>query len=104
MMFKKTIIFITALLSVLTFAGCTREEGNADHLIGTPSDYSDVNNWAYLPEETVHEVDTFFIYPTVYSSAAPGAPKIVPIDNQTMREGVMYNYEHCAAEIGRAHV
>lgn len=36
------------------------------NLIGTPTNYSDANNWAHLPECTDKEVDTFFVYPTVY--------------------------------------
>lgn len=36
------------------------------NLVGIPTDYSDKNNWAHLPENPDKEVDTFFIYPTVY--------------------------------------
>ncbi len=58
------------------------------NIVGVPSDYSDKNNWAYLPENTDKEVDTFFVYPTVYMNPAPDAPKIVPIDDAMMRYGV----------------
>ena len=61
-------------------------------LVGTPSDYSDKNNWAHLPENTDKEVDTFFVYPTVYMNPAPGAPEIVPIDDEMMRAGVKAHF------------
>ena len=61
-------------------------------LVGVPTDYSDRNNWAHLPESADKEVDTFFIYPTVYINPAPGAPEIVPVDDPIMRAGVKNNY------------
>ncbi len=54
-------------------------------LIGVPSDYSDRNNWVHLPEKADKEVDTFYIYPTVYLDPSPDAPAIAPIDNKMMR-------------------
>ena len=61
-------------------------------LAGTPSDYSDKNNWVYLSENADKEVDTFFLYPTVYFNPAPDAPQIVPIDDEMMRAGVMAHF------------
>lgn len=62
------------------------------NLVGTPTDYSDKNNWAHLPEKADKEVDTFFVYPTVYINPAPGAPEIVPVDDAILRAGVRNNY------------
>ena len=61
-------------------------------LAGTPSDYSDKNNRVYMPENADKEVDTFFLYPTVYFNPAPDAPQIVPIDDEMMRAGVMAHF------------
>ena len=65
------------------------------NLVGIPSDYSDRNNWAHLPEQTDKEVDTFFVYPSVYINPAPDAPAIAPIDDVMMRAGVRNNYPQC---------
>ena len=62
------------------------------HLVGTPTDYSDKNNWVHLPETADKEVDTFFLYPTVYINPMPGAPAIVPVDDPMLRAGVKENY------------
>ena len=58
------------------------------NLVGVPTDYSDKNNWAHLPENTDNAVDTFFIYPTVYMNPEPDAPAIVPVDDPIFRECV----------------
>ena len=62
------------------------------NLIGTPSDYSDKNNWVYLPEKADKKVDTFFLYPTVYFNPEPDAPMIAPIDDEMMRSGVKAHF------------
>ena len=62
------------------------------NLVGIPTDYSDKNNWAHLPEKPDKEVDTFFVYQTVYINPAPDAPAIVPVDDPMLRAGVMNNY------------
>ena len=66
-------------------------------LAGTPTDYSDENNWAHLPDNTDKPVDTFFVYPTVYINPEEGAPDIVPVDDEIMRAGVAGNYEKAPA-------
>lgn len=63
-----------------------------ENLIGTPSDYSDENNWLKIPEIT-KEVDTFFIYPTAFIDDSEDAPTIVPIDNEIMRTNAQGMYE-----------
>lgn len=61
-------------------------------LVGTPCDYSDENNWASIPAIT-YDVDTVYVYPTVYSNANPSAPSIVPIEDESMRAGAQSNIE-----------
>ena len=63
------------------------------NLVGTPTDYSNKNNWVYITENPDKEVDTFFIYPTVYINPAPGAPAIVPVDDESLRYGVMEQFK-----------
>ena len=63
-----------------------------ENLVGTPSDYSDENNWMKIPEIT-KEVDTFYIYPTVFADSSEDAPDIVPIDNELMRTNAQGIYE-----------
>ena len=41
------------------------ENYKVTNIVGVPTDYSDENNWAHLPENTDKAVDTFFIYPTL---------------------------------------
>jgi hypothetical protein len=62
------------------------------NLVGTPTDYSDKNNWFHLPESTDKPVDTLFIYPTVYINPAPDAPKIVPVEDEMLRVAVKDHY------------
>jgi len=72
-------------------------EGNQNYrvtgLVGVPTDYSDKNNWAHLPENTDKEVDTFFVYPTVYVNPEPGAPSIAPVEDEMLRYGVMEHFK-----------
>ena len=62
------------------------------NLVGTPIDYSNRNNWVYLPERTDKEVDTFFVYPTVYINPAPDAPSIVPVEDEMYRAAVQGHF------------
>lgn len=64
------------------------ENYKVTNLVEVPTDYSDENNWAHLPENTDKAVDTFFIYPTLYFNPEPDAPAIAPIDNPILRETV----------------
>lgn len=61
-------------------------------LVGTPVDYSDANNWGVFPKMRDKEVDTFFVYPTVYINPMPGAPAIVPIDDVLMRTNAVNSF------------
>ncbi len=63
-------------------------------LVGTPTDYSSIDNWASLPDgKSIKDVDTLYLYPTVYSNTDKGAPEIVPVDDKTMRDGAQENIE-----------
>ena len=53
-----------------------KENYKVMNLGGVPTDYSDKNNWAHLPENTDNAVDTFFIYPTLYVNPEPDAPTL----------------------------
>lgn len=65
-----------------------KENYKVMNLVGVPTDYSDKNNWAHLPEKTDNAVDTFFIYPTLYTNPEHDAPAIVPVDDPILRETV----------------
>lgn len=69
------------------------ESYKVSNLVGEPTDYSDENNWYRIPEKNDKEVDTFFVYPTVYINPDKDAYDIVPIDDETMRAGVAGNYK-----------
>lgn len=66
------------------------------NLIGTPSDYSDKNNWINLPEIT-KPVDTFYLYPTSNVDMSENAPQICPIGDEGMRAMARGMYEEQAA-------
>lgn len=98
-------IMTAAICLVLSFclAGCgktgTTDEPNAaagsdaiTGLVGTPSDYSNKDNWMVIPEIT-HEVDTFYLYPTVYTDASEDAKPICDIDNEEVRTKAQSIYE-----------
>ena len=61
-------------------------------LVGTPSDYSQKDNWMAIPEIT-HEVDTFYLYPTCYADDSESAKPICDIDNEQVREKAQDVYE-----------
>lgn len=61
-------------------------------LIGAPSDYSYEDNWLMLPDEITEAVDTFYVYPTIVTNTAEGAPEIVDIDDPVMRIGAYDTY------------
>lgn len=64
-------------------------------LVGTPSDYSDTENWMTIPEIT-HAVDTFYLYPTCYLDDSEDALPICTIDNQAVRQRAQVVYENQA--------
>ena len=54
-------------------------------------DYSQKANWYKLPA-TTKDVDTFYIYSTVYMGANEGDPDYATLDNAEMLEGVKVEY------------
>lgn len=69
-----------------------KQNNNIMNLVGTPTNYSDENNWAHLPKNIDKAVDTFFIYPTFYVNPEPGAPVIAPVDDPKFRFSVSEYY------------
>ena len=63
------------------------------NLVGTPTDYADEKNWVHLPGNPDKDVDTFFVYPTVYINPSPDAPEIVPVEDVILRAGAKNNYK-----------
>lgn len=64
-------------------------------LAGTPSDYSNTDNWMTIPEIT-HAVDTFYLYPTCYLDDSEDALPICTIDNQAVRLQAQSVYQNQA--------
>ena len=60
-------------------------------LVGKPSDYSNENNWIQIPE-IQHDIDTIYIYPTVYINFEEGASEIADIDDELMRTAAQVNF------------
>lgn len=72
-------------LSLLPAAAWAAEDVYAGlHLVGTPSDYSDADNWLAIPEIT-KAADTIYFYPTAYNDPTEGVADICTIDNAGMR-------------------
>ena len=68
-------------------AGPTQSAGNQiPDLVGTPSDYSDADNWMCIPD-IEYGVDTLYFYPTVVTDLDLTGPRIVPIGDEDMRAG-----------------
>lgn len=70
----------------------TAESSAITGLVGTPSDYSEKNNWMAVPEIT-HEVDTFYLYPTCYIDDSEDAKPICDIDDEATRVQAQSIYE-----------
>ena len=49
--------------------------------------YSQKANWYRIPEIT-KDVDTFYIYSTIYVGANEGEPEYAPLDNKEVLEGI----------------
>lgn len=75
-----------------TAAQSTEAAYEITDIVGESSDYSNKDNWVSIPEIT-KDVDTFYIYPTVYINPSPDAPAIVPIEDETMRAGAQRVYK-----------
>lgn len=64
-------------------------------LVGTPVDYADEDNWLALPEGG-KDVDTIYIYPTVFGDTVDGPADLFPIDDANMRAGAQRYYQEQA--------
>jgi len=88
---KKKILFTTLLSIALLLSNGVQNEANAcglckkhqqyeiTHLVGTPLDYSNKENWMYISTKPQHEVDLVYIYPTVAFTSKDG--QISDLDN-----------------------
>lgn len=65
-------------------------------LVGTPSDYSDPENWISIPE-VVHEVDTLYLYPSCGCGPHDASPVVCDIDDARMRYEARYIFEDQAS-------
>ena len=63
------------------------------NLVGTPTDYSNERNWAHLPKCADKDVDTFFVYPTLYIDPRPGAPDLAAVDDTEHRAAVKAHFK-----------
>ena len=61
-------------------------------LVGVANDYSYDDNWMIVPEEITKDIDTFYVYPTIVTNTAEGAPAIVDIDEPVMQIGAYDTY------------
>ena len=60
-------------------------------MCGKAPDYSLKTNWYQIPDVT-KDVDTFYIYSTVYMGAGEGDPDYATLDNAEMLEGLEVEY------------
>ena len=83
--------FTTLTAAVLSLLLCLNLAASAFAEAAPPNaaatDYSINGNWYKIPEIT-KEVDTFFIYPTVYVNLEENAPDYAPLGDPMMLEGV----------------
>ena len=75
----------TAISEMTTAASeAVKETFEIKELVGEPTDYSDENNWMFHDDSATHEVDLFYIYPTVVNDAEK--PDITDINDESMRQ------------------
>ena len=85
----KRFISLALMLLLMTFAVAGMAEQGTD-LAST--DYSNAENWYRIPEIT-KDVDTIYIYPTVYANAEENAPAYAPLGDPMMLDGVENMYQ-----------
>ena len=90
---RSLLSLVVGIMLAAAIAGCGKKsvEYPGGELVGTPTDYSKAENWLNIPKIT-HEVDTIYIYPTVYADPAEDAPTIVPVENEDMRKAAYGNF------------
>ena len=102
---------VIAAASMLVLTGCGQQiadktgnnieqtEQAAQTTEADAIDYAEAENWYKIPDIT-KDVDTFFIYPTVYINAAADAPAYAPMGDPMMTAGVdhVYHQQACVFE------
>lgn len=114
MAISRRVFLKTTVVAVGTFAfagllGCTSNNATAPsdaaqgtasgvaspvafpNMVGEPSDYANRDNWMHFADAHQHDVDVFWIYPTVYIDAAAG--KFAEITATAMREQAQTVYK-----------
>lgn len=93
-------VFAALSLSAAVLTGCGSAPKTADSAkpteaaaakAGEAPDYSKKECWYQIPEIT-KDVDTFYIYSTVYMGFNEGDPDYAPLDNTEMKNGVIGEY------------
>ena len=89
-------ISLTLVLLLMVVAVTGMAEQNRDLI---PTDYSNPENWYRVPEIT-RDVDTIFIYPTVYINAEENASEYAPLGDPMIIERVenMTRLQACVFE------
>ena len=60
------------------------------------TDYANAAHWLSAPADPTRKVDVFYLYPTSYVKAAPGAPIVCPVDDPGMVKGAGVAFERQA--------
>jgi hypothetical protein len=64
--------FLFLLMGLLAFVGGCKEKADVGEQQSSRSlDYSKAACWAHQPEKTVHPVDVFYVFPTIYNEEQP---------------------------------
>ena len=69
------------------------QEALTDDSQAGPTDYSQADAWYKLPDETVKAVDTFFIYPTIYSDFSEEATDYAALHEEMVMEKIDNIYQ-----------
>ena len=89
------LLMIGVIAASITACGCQSSTTTTDNSttasannsnVATAPDYSKMECWYQIPEIT-KDVDTIFIYPTVYNGINEDDPEYAPLDNAEMKQG-----------------
>jgi len=84
---KRTIV-ISLFLCLSVISNSCNKDDDSDNVVEPANlNYSENTNWVALPTDINHEVDVFYVYPTV-SSNASGAMNINDADERALAEGI----------------
>ncbi len=87
----KKFSFIVSLSALFLTLSCSVEKSQE-------IDYSDPNNWVVCEKNPTHEVDAFYIYPTLVMDSETG---VVDINDSTMRQLAPVVYKNQGYAIGK---